>query len=66
MKVTDRKIELDAPNLRGQEKEYLGRAIDSNFISTFGPLVPEFEGKFAQYLDVKKAVSTQNGTAGYI
>lgn len=64
MKVTDRKIELDAPNLRGQEKEYLGRAIDSNFISTFGPLVPEFEGKFAQYLDVKKAVSTQNGTAG--
>src|SRR3990172_1904658 len=63
-KVTDRKIELDAPNLGGQEKDYLGKAIDSNFISTFGPLVPEFEGKFARYLNVKKAVSTQNGTAG--
>lgn len=64
MKVVNRTIELDAPNLRGQEKNYLGKAIDSNFISTFGPLVPEFEGRLAQYLNVKKAVSTQNGTAG--
>lgn len=64
MKVSDKKIELDAPNLGAQEKDYLIKAIDSNFISTFGPLVPEFEGKFAQYLNVKKAVSTQNGTAG--
>ena len=59
----DRQIELDAPNVGKLEKEYLNNCIDSTFISTFGPFVPEFEEKFAQYVGAQRAVSTQSGTA---
>jgi len=57
------KLELDAPNVGGLEKEYLNKTIDSGFISTFGPNVPKFEEIFADYVDMKMAVSTQSGTA---
>jgi perosamine synthetase len=57
------KVFLDDPNLGDLEKKYLTKAIDSNFVSVFGPFVPEFEEKFASYIGAKKAVSTQSGTA---
>jgi perosamine synthetase len=56
-------MELDAPSVGELEKQYLSRMIDTGFVSTFGPFVTEFEEKIAQYLDVRKAVSTQSGTA---
>jgi len=56
-------MELDAPNVGKIEKRYLEETIDKGFVSTFGPYVPEFEAKFADYLSVKKAISTQSGTA---
>ena len=58
-----RQIELDAPNVSELEKERLCGCIDSGFVSTFGPFVPEFEEKFAKCLDARGAVSTQSGTA---
>ena len=58
-----KKMHLDAPNLGEMEKEYLNKAIDANFVSTIGPFVSEFENKFAGYLGVSCAVSTQSGTA---
>lgn len=58
-----KEIFLDAPNLGKLEKAYLARTIDTGFVSTVGPFVSEFEEKFARYLGVKKAVSTQSGTA---
>lgn len=57
------KLELDAPNVGELEKEYIGKAIDSGFISTFGQFVPEFESRFARYLQSDKAVAVQSGTA---
>lgn len=54
---------LDAPNVGIKEKAYLDRAIKSTYVSTVGPFVPAFEEMFARYLGVKKAVSTQSGTA---
>jgi perosamine synthetase len=54
---------LDAPNIGELEKEYLSKCIDSTYVSTVGPFVPEFEEKFAKYIGVKRAVSTQSGTA---
>jgi perosamine synthetase len=57
------KLELDAPNVGELEKRYINDAIDRGFVSTFGPLVVEFEEKFAKYLNIEKAVSTQSGTA---
>lgn len=58
-----KKIHLDAPNIGELEKKYLNKAVDSGYVSTNGPFVPEFETKFAKYLNVKGAVSTQSGTA---
>jgi len=58
-----KQIYLDAPNVGELEKEYLCKAVDSGYISTFGPFVSEFEDKFAAYLGVEKSVSTQSGTA---
>lgn len=57
------KIELDAPNVGALEKKYLNQCIDSTFVSTFGPFTTEFEEKFAQYIGIKYAISTQSGTA---
>jgi perosamine synthetase len=56
-------ISLDAPNVGVLEKRYLNRAIDTGFVSTVGPFVPDFEERFAAYLGVKRAVATQSGTA---
>ena len=58
-----KKIHLDAPNIGGLEKKYLNKAIDSGYVSTIGPYVSNFEEKFARYLGVKNAVSTQSGTS---
>lgn len=58
-----KKISLDGPNVGTLEKRYLCKAIDSGYISSAGPLIPEFEAKFSKYLKVKKAVATQSGTA---
>ena len=58
-----RNIYLDAPNVGQAEKELLSKAIDSTFVSTVGPFVPEFEQRLARYLGTEGAVSTQSGTA---
>lgn len=58
-----KRIFLDAPDIGVLEKEYLTKAVDSGFVSTTGPFVPEFEDKFAEYLGVRRCVSTQSGTA---
>ena len=55
---------LDDPNLGELEKSCLNRCIDSTFVSTFGPFVPEFEAAFARFLGAPGAVSVQSGTAG--
>ena len=58
-----RQIFLDAPNIGEREKEFLNKAVDSGFVSTVGPFVPEFEKRFAQYIEMPAAVSSQSGTA---
>ncbi len=58
------KIYLDDPNIGTKEKEYLNRCIDSSFVSTYGPFVPEFEENFSRLLGASGAVALQSGTAG--
>ena len=62
--MMNRHIYLDDPNVGENEKKHLNRCIDSTFISTHGPFVPEFETKFARVLGCEMAVSLQSGTAG--
>ncbi len=58
-----RTIHLDAPNVGDNEKAYLNKAIDSGYVSTVGPFVSEFEKTCADYLNIKRAVSTSTGTS---
>jgi perosamine synthetase len=58
-----KQIQLDAPNLGDLEKEYLLKALDSGYVSTAGAFVPEFENRFAAYLNVSSSVAVQSGTA---
>jgi perosamine synthetase len=57
-------IPLSAPNLKGRELEYVKHAVETEWVSTGGPYVNEFEEKVAEYVKAKGAVSVQNGTSG--
>ncbi|MEO8994598.1 MAG: LegC family aminotransferase [Rhodanobacter sp.] len=56
-------IPLHRPVFEGNEKQYLIDCIDSNFVSSVGKRVVEFEQKVAAFTGAKHAVATVNGTA---
>lgn len=57
-------IPLSVPNLKGKELEYVTYAVETEWVSTGGPYVNDFEAKVAEYAKCKGAVSCQNGTSG--
>lgn len=57
-------IPLSVPNLKGKELEYVTRAVESEWVSTGGEYINDFEKEIAKYLHVEKAVACQSGTAG--
>jgi perosamine synthetase len=59
----DEFIPLHRPIFEGNERRYLVDCIDSNFVSSVGAKVTEFEEKIAEYTGAKYAVATVNGTA---
>lgn len=56
-------IPLHAPTFSGNEKAYVGEAIDSTFVSSVGRYVDNFEEQIESYTGCAKAVATVNGTA---
>ena len=56
-------IPLHRPVFEGNEREYLVACIDSNFVSSVGAKVTEFEDKVAKFTGSKYAIATVNGTA---
>jgi len=56
-------IPLHRPVFEGNEREYLVACIDSNFVSSVGAKVTEFEDKLAKFTGSKYAIATVNGTA---
>ena len=62
--MNDKFIPLSVPNLKGNELKYVTDAIETEWVSTAGPYVNQFEEKIAQYVHAKGAVSCQNGTSG--
>ena len=56
-------IPLHRPVFEGNEREYLTNCIDSNFVSSVGAKVTEFEEKVSEFTGSKYAVATVNGTA---
>ena len=56
-------IPLHRPVFEGNEREYLVKCIDSNFVSSVGSQVTEFENRVAAFTGSKHAIATVNGTA---
>lgn len=56
-------IPLCIPEIKGNEWKYIKDCLDTNWVSSVGSYVNKFEKDFAEYLHVKKAVVTMNGTA---
>lgn len=62
--MSNKFIPLSVPNLKGKELEYVTHAVETEWVSTGGPYVNDFEIKIAEYAKCKGAVSCQNGTSG--
>ena len=62
--MSDKFIPLSVPNLKGNELKYVTTAVETEWVSTGGPYVDDFEKKLASYVHAKGAVSCQNGTSG--
>lgn len=60
---TDDFLPLHEPVFLGNEKKYLNECIDSTFVSSIGKFVDQFEAMIAEFVGVKYAVATVNGTA---
>lgn len=56
-------IPLHRPVFEGNEKQYLIDCIDSNFVSSVGAKVTEFEQQIAGFTGAGFAIATVNGTA---
>ena len=56
-------IPVCEPTLDGNELEYVTEAIRTNWISSAGRYIPEFEEKFAAACDAEYGVACTNGTA---
>jgi perosamine synthetase len=56
-------IPLHRPVFEGNEKTYLAECIDSNFVSSVGAKVTEFERMIADFTGSRFAIATVNGTA---
>lgn len=56
-------IPLHRPVFKGNEKRYLSDCIDSNFVSSVGARVGEFEQAITAFTGTTYAVATVNGTA---
>lgn len=62
--MSNRNVLLSVPNLKGRELEYVTHAVETEWVSTGGPYVNDFETKIAEYVHVGAAASCQNGTSG--
>lgn len=62
--MSDSFIPLSVPNLKGNELKYVTNAIETEWVSTAGSYVSDFESAVAAYLGVDQAVACQSGTAG--
>jgi perosamine synthetase len=57
-----KRIPVAQPMLAGNERKYVLDCLDSNWISSAGKYIGQFEDAFASYCGVKHAVATNNGT----
>lgn len=56
-------IPLSVPNLKGNEKQYIDKAIEEEWVSTGGSYITDMEKQVASYVGVPEAVACQSGSA---
>jgi perosamine synthetase len=56
-------IPLSVPNFSGNEWQYVKNCLDTNWVSSVGAYVSDFERITAQYTGAKYAIATSNGTS---
>lgn len=56
-------IPVCEPTIIGNEKKYVNQCFETNWISSGGPFIDEFEEKFSKFCHVKYGVSCTSGTA---
>ena len=56
------KIPVYQPVLTGNEKRYVTECLETNWISSKGKYVTEFEEKFSKYIGCKHSITVSNGT----
>lgn len=56
------RIPVSAPVLDGRETEYVLECLQTNWISSHGKFVTQFEKAFAEFCGVRHAVAVNNGT----
>src|SRR5437762_3374847 len=59
----DAAIPLAAPTLAGNEWAYLKECLDTNWVSSVGPMVGRFEAAFASLVGARYTVACASGTA---
>lgn len=57
-------IPLSVPNITGNELKYVTEAVETQWVSTAGASITEFEKKLASYINLNDACACQSGTAG--
>ncbi len=57
-------IPLSVPNLKGKELDYVTEAIKTEWVSTGGTYICDFEKEIARYVHVPCAAACQSGTSG--
>lgn len=57
------KIKVYDPIIGNEEKKYINRCLNTNWISSRGKFIEEFEKKFSNYVNAKYSISVNNGTA---
>ena len=62
--MEERYIPLSVPNFQGKELEYVTNAVKTEWVSTAGSYISDFEKEIAQYVHVPQAAACQSGTAG--
>ena len=61
--MSEKFIPLSVPNLSGNEKKYVDEAVETEWVSTGGACINDFEKAIAEYVHTPGAVACQSGTA---
>ena len=56
-------VPVNTPLLKGNEKKYLNKCIDSGWVGSDGPFVKIFEKKFSNLVNRKYGIAVSSGTA---